>query len=43
MLVQLQQRIRDVRQGPDGYLYLLTGENAGALMRIEPVDSETKK
>jgi len=33
---ELQQRIRDVRQGPDGFLYILTAENAGALMRIEP-------
>ena len=36
MLRELQQRIRDVRQGPDGYLYVLTAENEGALMRIEP-------
>lgn len=36
MLRDLQQRIRDVRQGPDGLLYLLTAENDGALMRIEP-------
>jgi len=36
MLRDLQQRIRDVRQGPDGYLYLLTAEDAGALMKIEP-------
>ncbi|HUK35112.1 MAG TPA: PQQ-dependent sugar dehydrogenase [Vicinamibacterales bacterium] len=36
MLRELQQRIRDVRQGPDGYLYLLTAENDGALMKIEP-------
>jgi glucose/arabinose dehydrogenase len=36
MLRELQQRIRDVREGPDGFLYVLTAENAGALMRIEP-------
>jgi glucose/arabinose dehydrogenase len=36
ILRELQQRIRDVRQGPDGYLYALTAENAGALIRIEP-------
>jgi glucose/arabinose dehydrogenase len=36
MLRELQQRIRDVRQGPDGFLYVLTAENDGALMRIEP-------
>jgi len=36
MLRDLAQRIRDVRQGPDGLLYLLTAENDGALIRIEP-------
>jgi aldose sugar dehydrogenase len=36
MLRDVQQRIRDVRQGPDGLLYLLTAENVGALIRIEP-------
>ena len=36
MLRELRQRIRDVRQGPDGLLYLLTAENDGALIRIEP-------
>jgi aldose sugar dehydrogenase len=36
MLRELQQRIRDVRQGLDGFLYVLTAENDGALMRIEP-------
>ena len=32
----LRQRIRDVRQGPDGLLYLLTDEDNGAVLRIEP-------
>jgi aldose sugar dehydrogenase len=36
MLMELRQRIRDVRQGPDGLLYLLTAEEDGALLRIEP-------
>src|SRR5678816_3520856 len=36
MLRELHQRIRDVRQGPDGLLYLVTGEVQGALLRIEP-------
>lgn len=31
-------RIRDVRQGPDGHLYLLTDENNGMLIRIEPAN-----
>ncbi len=30
-------RIRDVRVGPDGLLYLLTDENPGALARLEPI------
>jgi len=29
-------RIRDVRSGPDGYLYLLTDETDGKLVRLEP-------
>ena len=29
-------RIRDVRLGPDGYLYLLTGTPDGAVLRLEP-------
>ncbi|HRJ26937.1 MAG TPA: PQQ-dependent sugar dehydrogenase [Fimbriimonadaceae bacterium] len=28
-------RVRDVRQGPDGFLYLLTDEGNGRLLRIE--------
>jgi glucose/arabinose dehydrogenase len=38
MLLELRQRIRDVRQGPDGMLYLLTDENPGAVLRIEPAE-----
>lgn len=29
-------RIRDVRSGPDGYLYLLTDSPSGRLLRLEP-------
>jgi glucose/arabinose dehydrogenase len=29
-------RVRDVRMGPDGYLYLLTAENNGKLIKIIP-------
>jgi glucose/arabinose dehydrogenase len=36
LLTELRQRIRDVRQGPDGLLYLLTDEKEGAVLRIEP-------
>jgi glucose/arabinose dehydrogenase len=37
LLTDLHQRIRDVRQGPDGLLYVLTDEDDGALLRLEPV------
>lgn len=36
LLGELKQRMRDVRQGPDGLLYVLTAEEDGALLRIEP-------
>jgi len=36
LLVELRQRIRDVKQGPDGLLYVVTDQNPGAILRIEP-------
>lgn len=36
LLPQLGQRVREVRQGPDGLLYLLTDENDGQLLRVVP-------
>ena len=36
LLTDLRQRIRDVRQGPDGLVYVLTDEDNGALLRLEP-------
>jgi glucose/arabinose dehydrogenase len=36
LLRELHQRVRDIRQGPDGFLYLLTEEDQAALLRIEP-------
>ncbi|MCL4848627.1 MAG: sorbosone dehydrogenase family protein [Acidobacteria bacterium] len=38
LLTELGQRIREVREGPDGLLYLLTDHDAGALLRVEPAD-----
>jgi len=44
LLVPLHERIRDVQQGPDGYIYVATeraiGGNAvdGTVLRIEPAD-----
>lgn len=36
LLQGLHERIRDVRQGPDGALYLLTDNNAGRVLRVAP-------
>ncbi|MGH9238029.1 MAG: PQQ-dependent sugar dehydrogenase [Vicinamibacterales bacterium] len=36
MLTDLRQRIRAVKQAPDGTIYLLTEEAQGALLKIEP-------
>lgn len=37
-LINTLGRIRDVRQGPDGFLYLLTDAKDGRLIRLEPAD-----
>ncbi|MFC7396949.1 PQQ-dependent sugar dehydrogenase [Chelatococcus sp. GCM10030263] len=39
LLTDLGARIRDVRQGPDGLLYLLTDESNGRLLRLRPAGS----
>ncbi len=39
MFRTLDERIRDVRQGPDGYIYLLTDSENGRILRLEPGDS----
>ena len=36
LLVSLQMRIRDVRQGPDELLYVLVDHENGGVLRIEP-------
>jgi glucose/arabinose dehydrogenase len=38
LLEDKRWRIRDIRQGPDGLLYVITDERNGALLRIEPVE-----
>ncbi len=37
--LSIGQRVRDIRQGPDGWLYILTDERNGALLRILPVSA----
>jgi glucose/arabinose dehydrogenase len=36
VLQDLHERIRDVRQGPDGALYLLTDNASGRILRLAP-------
>jgi glucose/arabinose dehydrogenase len=36
LLQNLHERIRDVRQGPDGALWLLTDNSAGRILRVSP-------
>jgi glucose/arabinose dehydrogenase len=46
LLRQLDTRIRDVQQGPDGYLYVATEQRTGGatadgtVLRIEPVEKK---
>jgi glucose/arabinose dehydrogenase len=39
LLEGLLGRIRDVRTGPDGFLYLLTDSSRGIMARLEPAES----
>jgi glucose/arabinose dehydrogenase len=41
LLTQLHARIRDVVEGPDGALYLLTDESDGKLLKITPADPKS--
>jgi glucose/arabinose dehydrogenase len=43
LMVELQQRIRDVKQGPDGLVYLTTDHEAGAVLRLEPIGDGSVK
>jgi len=36
LLTDLHQRVRDVKAGPDGLIYVATDEEQGAILRIEP-------
>ena len=44
ILTQLRQQVRDIRQGPDGLIYVVTRQdadqtpNSGKILRIEPAD-----
>jgi glucose/arabinose dehydrogenase len=36
LLTTIGERIRDVRQGPDGFLYLLSDDASGKILRVKP-------
>ena len=36
LLLDLKSRIRDVRQGPDGFVYVLTDDANGKILRVSP-------
>ncbi len=36
LLTDLRERIRDVRQGPDGAIWLLTDSSNGRVLRVTP-------
>ena len=36
LLQELDERIRDVRVGPDGLIYILTDSATGKLLRLRP-------
>ena len=36
LLVDREKRIRDIREGPDGALWVLTDEDDGEILRISP-------
>jgi glucose/arabinose dehydrogenase len=42
LLEDLGERIRDVRQGPKGHLYLLTDASNGALLRLDPIRTSSR-
>jgi glucose/arabinose dehydrogenase len=41
ILKGLRERIRDIRQGPDGFVYLLTDSPEGRILRLRPADGRS--
>ena len=41
LLTEVRQRIRDVRQGPDGNIYVAVDANPGGVLRIEASQAAT--
>jgi len=38
LLEDLEERIRDVRTGPDGFIYVLTDSDEGRVLRLVPAE-----
>lgn len=38
LLKEIGKRVRDVRQGPDDLIYVITDETDGAMLKLEPVE-----
>ena len=43
LLTDLDTRIRDVKEGPDGALYVLTDRDGGRLLRLVPPKEPSAK
>ena len=41
MLESLRERIRDVKQGPDGFVYMLTDAAQGRVLRMRPANGRS--
>jgi glucose/arabinose dehydrogenase len=41
LLAPLKMRMRDVRQGPDGFIYVAVDANPGGVLRLEPAAAQT--
>jgi glucose/arabinose dehydrogenase len=42
LLTELDTRIRDVKEGPDGALYVLTDRDGGKLLKLVPKESSSR-
>ena len=43
LLAELDTRIRDVKEGPDGALYVLTDRDGGKLLKLVPPKESSSK
>lgn len=41
MFREIDRRIRDLKEGPDGFIYMVTDEKNGVVLKVEPADAAT--